>query len=441
MNRVPEADAIPSSEGKRLLNLIERTGYNIIQTNGQRRYGPPPYWLGHPPPQEAEVFVGALPKNLIEDELVPFIERAGKIYEIRLMMNFFGGNRGYAFVKYTTPEEATNAIRELNGKEIRRGCHVGVVRACRNSRLFIGGVPQNKRQEEIHEEISKVVEGVDKVIVYKSFSNEGKNRGFAFVDFVSHRAAALARRNLLSGVIKLWKNGVLVDWAEPEIEVDEETMSQDCLKLALHVSTHCSEETVKVKVLFFRNINMSTTESMVQKLFEERTRVMIEKVKIIHNFGFIHFYSREDASRAIKLMNGFLLDGSILEVTWAKPIEKGVITSRKLNRMRWRMQNRKYRVKFQPETPEGAPALAFGNSNPGTVFCRNGIMGAVNNCQNESMQMHRLGNMLVNMSIGVTHSTGNGMTPGHANVSPPNAYDFESGAWGYAPESSYHPRM
>lgn len=58
-------------------------------------------WEGPPPPRGCEVFVGKIPRDMYEDELVPLFERAGKLYEFRLMMEFSGENRGYAFVMYT----------------------------------------------------------------------------------------------------------------------------------------------------------------------------------------------------------------------------------------------------------------------------------------------------------------------------------------------------
>lgn len=58
-------------------------------------------WEGPPPPRGCEVFVGKIPRDMYEDELVPLFERAGRIYEFRLMMEFSGENRGYAFVMYT----------------------------------------------------------------------------------------------------------------------------------------------------------------------------------------------------------------------------------------------------------------------------------------------------------------------------------------------------
>lgn len=58
-------------------------------------------WEGPAPPRGCEVFVGKIPRDMYEDDLVPLFEKAGRIYEFRLMMEFSGENRGYAFVMYT----------------------------------------------------------------------------------------------------------------------------------------------------------------------------------------------------------------------------------------------------------------------------------------------------------------------------------------------------
>ena len=68
-----------------------------------------------------EVFVGKLPRDVYEPHLFPIFSSVGRIYKIRLMMDFSGTNRGYCFVQYGTPEEAQRAIRELNDFEIAKG--------------------------------------------------------------------------------------------------------------------------------------------------------------------------------------------------------------------------------------------------------------------------------------------------------------------------------
>ena len=66
-----------------------------------------------------QVFVGKIPRDVYEDELVPLLTRHGRIYEMRLMMDFNGNNRGYAFVVFGAKKDAQNAIRMLNNYEVQ----------------------------------------------------------------------------------------------------------------------------------------------------------------------------------------------------------------------------------------------------------------------------------------------------------------------------------
>ncbi|XP_051529702.1 APOBEC1 complementation factor isoform X2 [Myxocyprinus asiaticus] len=284
--------------------LIQRTGYQVYQENGQRRYGgPPPGWEGPPPERGSEIFVGKLPRDLFEDELVPLCEKFGKIYEIRMMMDFNGNNRGYAFVTFSTKQEAKNAMKQLNNYEIRNGRLLGVCASVDNCRLFVGGIPKTKKREEILAEMKKVTDGVVDVIVYPSAADKTKNRGFAFVEYESHRAAAMARRKLLPGRIQLWGHAIAVDWAEPEVEVDEDTMAT-------------------VKILYVRNLMLATTEETIEKEFNSVKPGSVERVKKIRDYAFVHFSQREDAVNSMNALNGKVIDGSPIEVTLAKPVDK-----------------------------------------------------------------------------------------------------------------------
>ena len=159
-----------------LRELMERTKYPIRQFNGQRRYGPPPAWDAPPPPRGCEVFVGKVPRDLYEDELVPVFESLGKIYEVRLMMDFNGQNRGYAFVVYTNKEDAKKSVKTLNNYEIRKGKCIGVCSSVDNCRLFVGGIPKKVKKDEIMSEMIKVTDDVVDVIVYPSAQDKTKNR-------------------------------------------------------------------------------------------------------------------------------------------------------------------------------------------------------------------------------------------------------------------------
>ncbi|PRD26371.1 UNVERIFIED_CONTAM: APOBEC1 complementation factor [Trichonephila clavipes] len=216
----------PKSKEEAIAKLLESTGCEITNENGQRKYGAKDPNSMPIPPKGSEVFVGKLPRDVFEDELVPLFEKVGPIYEMRLMMDFGTNNRGFAFVMYTCPDDAKKAIEELNNYEIRKGKFLGVCKSVDNCRLFVGGIPKDKTKDEILEEMQKVTDAVSKVILYSSIADKSKNRGFAFVEYENHKAAAMARRKLIPGKIPLWGHNIAVDWAEPEPDVDEETMSK-----------------------------------------------------------------------------------------------------------------------------------------------------------------------------------------------------------------------
>ncbi|KAM9717530.1 LOW QUALITY PROTEIN: putative RNA-binding protein 46 [Menidia menidia] len=284
-----------------LLALMEETGYNMVQENGQRKYGgPPPGWEGPAPPRGCEVFVGKIPRDMYEDELVPLFEKAGRIYEFRLMMEFSGENRGYAFVMYTNREAAQRAIQMLDNCEVRPGKFIGVCVSLDNCRLFIGSIPKDKKKDDIMEEMKKVTEGVVDVIVYPSSTDKSRNRGFAFVEYESHKAAAMARRKLLPGTFQLWGHSIQVDWAEPEKDVDEEVMQ-------------------RVRVLYVRNLMLDTSEETLRVEFSRFKPGSVERVKKLTDYAFVHYHSRADAVAALAIMNGAQVDGAAVEVTLAKP--------------------------------------------------------------------------------------------------------------------------
>ncbi|KAL4707010.1 hypothetical protein ACJJTC_000437 [Scirpophaga incertulas] len=297
----------------KLLELMQKTNYPIVQHNGQRKFGPPPDWTAPPPPKGCEVFIGKLPREIFEDDLVPIFSKVGKIYEMRLMMDFSGSNRGYAFVTYSNRTEAYRAVKELNGYEIRAGRCIGVVKSVDNCRLFVGGIPKSKCKEEVFEELSKRVAGIVDVILYKNCFDRRLNRGFAFVEFTSHRAAAMARRSLVPGYVKIWDQDVMVDWAEPEPDVDDEQMK-------------------KVKVLYVRNFHIRTTPETIQNLFETTIKNKIERVKKMYDYAFVHFYEREHAELAMATLQNADVEGTNIEIRWAKPVDREMYKIQKMTR-------------------------------------------------------------------------------------------------------------
>lgn len=104
------------------LNII--LDYIVELSKGQRKYRMrPPVNMNNTDqsnesnsmPENAEIFVGKIPKEMFEDELVPLFEKIGKIYHLRLMMDPMTGlSRGYAFITYFKPEHAQLAVEKVS---------------------------------------------------------------------------------------------------------------------------------------------------------------------------------------------------------------------------------------------------------------------------------------------------------------------------------------
>ncbi len=173
---------------------------------------------------------------MFEDELIPIFEKFGQIYDFRLMIDSISGqNKGYGFCTYATKEAAQKSVKEMDKTEVR-GRKLGVCLSLPNDRLFVGSIPKSKTKEQIQDEFTKVTEGLIDVIVYISSEDKTKNRGFAFLQYESHKAASLARRRLMSGKIRVFGNITpTVDWADPQEEPDDEVMQKVCTFLHFYI--------------------------------------------------------------------------------------------------------------------------------------------------------------------------------------------------------------
>ena len=59
---------------------------------------------------------------------------------------------------------------------------------------------------------------------------------------------------------------------------------------------------LQVKELYVRNLMLSTAESTIEEVFS--LHAPVQKVKKIRDHAFVHFYSKEDAHKAMNELNG-----------------------------------------------------------------------------------------------------------------------------------------
>ena len=189
-----------------------------------------------------------------------------------------------------TMQDAKDSVKRLNNFEIRPARHLVVTKSVDNRRLWVNGIPKNRSGQEIRGEMERLTGGVRDIILYPSQADKTKSRGYMFVEYDSHRSAAMARKKLIKGNFHIYGQEIgQVDWAEPENDVDEETMST-------------------VKILFVRNLMLSTSEASLRDLFNQLSggeagegegEENVERVKKTKDYAFIHFVSRAAAETAL----------------------------------------------------------------------------------------------------------------------------------------------
>uniref|UniRef100_A0A8C3JKP3 DND microRNA-mediated repression inhibitor 1 n=1 Tax=Calidris pygmaea TaxID=425635 RepID=A0A8C3JKP3_9CHAR len=201
-----DCDLMPciNQENKMALHAwAKETGIDLVQVNGQRRYGgPPPGWVGNPPPAGTEVFIGKLPQDVYENVLIPLFQSVGKLYEFRLMMTFSGLNRGFAYAKYSNRRSAKEAIATFNNFEVRQGYTIVVCKSMEKRELSMDGLATSVGQQELEATLRRITEGVLSITLYTSPSQ--KQAQLAVLKYSSHQAAAMAKKTLMEGKWEVW---------------------------------------------------------------------------------------------------------------------------------------------------------------------------------------------------------------------------------------------
>ncbi|XP_045745395.1 dead end protein homolog 1 [Mirounga angustirostris] len=196
---------------------VRETGIRLVQVNGQRKYGgPPPGWVGSPPPAGSEVFIGRLPQDVYEHQLIPLFQRVGRLYEFRLMMTFSGLNRGFAYARYSSRRGAQAAIATLHNHPLRPACPLLVCRSTEKCELSVDGLPPALSRRALLLALQPLGPGLQEALLMPSPGPAPAQ--IALLKFNSHRAAAMAKKALVEGQSRLCGEQVAVEWLKPDLK-------------------------------------------------------------------------------------------------------------------------------------------------------------------------------------------------------------------------------
>ncbi|KAM3287567.1 hypothetical protein P3S67_020997 [Capsicum chacoense] len=214
--------------------------------------------------KEIEIFVGGLDKDATEDNLRKVFSKVGEVTKVRLMMNSHTKkNKGFAFLRFATVEQAKRACTELKNPLVN-GKECGVSPSQDNDTLFLGNICKTWTKEALEEKLEHYgVDNIEDLTLVEDTNNEGMNRGFAFLEFCSLSEAMdafkwLQKRNVTFGVDRPAK----VSFEDSFIDPGDEIMAQ-------------------VKTVFIDGLSASWDEDNVREFLKEYGK--IEKVELARN--------------------------------------------------------------------------------------------------------------------------------------------------------------
>lgn len=171
--------------------------WSVPVDDGAPSHPLPPGWVGSPPPPGSEVFIGRLPQDVYEHQLIPLFQRVGRLYEFRLMMTFSGLNRGFAYARYSSRRGAQAAIATLHNHLLRPSCPLLVCRSTEKCELSVDGLPPALSRRALLLALQPLGSGLQEALLLPSPGPALAQ--IALLKFSSHRAAAMAKKALMEG--------------------------------------------------------------------------------------------------------------------------------------------------------------------------------------------------------------------------------------------------
>lgn len=251
--------------------------------------------------KELEIFVGGLDREVVEDDVKKAFEKVGEVVEVRLLKDpSTNKNRGFAFVRFATKDQAKRALSEMKNPVIC-GKRCGTAPNEDNDTLFLGNVCNTWTKEAIKQKLKDYsIEGVENITLVQDPRHEGLSRGFCFIQFACHADAMFAYKRLQKpdAIFGHTERTAKVAFAEPLQEPDPEVMA-------------------KVKSVFVDGLPPHWDEDRVRKHFKVYGE--IERITLARNmssakrkdFGFVDFTVHEAAISCIEDVNcKELVDGN-----------------------------------------------------------------------------------------------------------------------------------
>lgn len=265
------------------------------------------------------LFISHLPQNLDNKALIDIFSVFGPILSSKIVYDENQKSRGYGYVHFSNEEDAIKAISRLNGATIEDH-EIKVEKFCSKvdrptpdvwTNLYVKQFPLTWKKEDL-EKLFAPYGTVQSV--YIETDETGASKGHGYVNFETNESAKKAIAALHDSPIP---------GEEKKLYVDRH-QKKDERKRMLKAKNEADKNELNKKYqnmnLYVKNIAEDVTDEEFHETFSAfgqitSSRIMREADKSSKGFGFVCYTNVDDATNAIREMNGKNYHGKLLVVT------------------------------------------------------------------------------------------------------------------------------
>ncbi|GBE81949.1 Polyadenylate-binding protein, cytoplasmic and nuclear [Sparassis crispa] len=332
-----------ASDGERAL---EQLNYSLIKGRACRIM-----WSQRDPALrktgQGNIFIKNLDEQIDNKALHDTFAAFGNVLSCKVATDEHGRSKGYGFVHYETAEAAETAIKAVNGmllndKKVYVGHHIS--RKERQSKIeemkaqftniYVKNIDPEATEEEFNELFSQFGHVTSAVV---QVDDEGKSRGFGFVNFENHEDAQKAVETLHDSEFKSRK--LFVTRAQKKAEREEE------LRKSYEMAKMEKMSKYQGVNLYIKNLEDDIDDDRLRAEFEPfgnitSAKVMRDEKNSSKGFGFVCFSSPDEATKAVAEMNNKMIGSKPLYVSLAqrREVRRQQLESQIAQRNQIRMQ-------------------------------------------------------------------------------------------------------
>ncbi|XP_068709329.1 nucleolysin TIAR-like isoform X3 [Montipora foliosa] len=291
--------------------------------------------------KKTSLYVGNLDRRCTEQFIKEIFSKCGKVVRCKMINAQSSATDPYCFVEFETKEAAEFALFSMNNRNVFDK-NIKVNWATNNTggmrkdtsnhyHIFVGDLDTEIGNEFLHKAFAPFGQVTDCRVVKDSGS--GKSKGYGFVSFLKKEDAEKAMREMKGAQLK--GRPIRTNWAARKAApqtLKPQTKDEIARQSSLYNST-----------VYVGNLPPNCTDDTLRQNFSQFGQIYDVKIFPEKFYGFIKFYTHDQALEAIFQSQRMVLGDNLLKCSWGK---ENVELSNAQNMQQWQQYYQQYYQQF-----------------------------------------------------------------------------------------------